>query len=154
VGGADGYDLRMRLAAASIHAGDADRALAELARAATFDPQRAEPHLERAELYSKRHDEAARIAELEQVAALDPNAKPALTELVRAYSERADWPKLARYAARAVEVDPFDAKTLEALAKAREALGQRREAAAARQAAELARGARQSTDGEDAVTPR
>ncbi|HJZ88088.1 MAG TPA: tetratricopeptide repeat protein [Polyangia bacterium] len=140
--GADGYDLRMRLAAAALHAGDDDRALVELGRAGKLDPQRSEPLEERAAIYEKKHDGAAALPELEKLCAIDPNAGPAAKKVALAALARSDWPKVARFAARAIEVDPFDAELLEALARADEALGKKKEATEARETARLARQAR------------
>ena len=137
--GADGYDLRMRLATSAEHAGDLDKALAEYARAAAFDPQKTEPFEERAELLEKRHDTAGALAELEKAVAIDPNAGPAAHKLALAALAKSDWPRTAKYAARAVECDPFDAEAQDALAKADEALGKRKEATEARESAKLAR---------------
>jgi Tfp pilus assembly protein PilF len=137
--GADGYDMRMRLATSAEHAGDLDKALAEYARAATFDPQKTEPFEERAEILEKRHDTAGALAELEKAVALDPNAGPAAHKLALAAAAKSDWPRTAKFAQRAIECDPFDADAQDALAKALDALGKRKEATEARESAKLAR---------------
>jgi tetratricopeptide (TPR) repeat protein len=137
--GADGYDLRMRVATSAEHAGDLDRALAEYAKAAAFDPQKTEPFEERAEILEKRHDSAGALAELEKALAIDPNTGPAAHKLALAAAAKSDWPRTAKYAQRALEVDPFDAEVQDALAKAADALGKRKEAAEARESAKLAR---------------
>src|SRR5262249_9511946 len=91
-GGADGYDVRMRVGLAALRASDLDRALAEFERANQLDPQKSEPLEERASIFDKRHDNETARAELEKLVVVDPNAFAAAKKLTEAYLAMTAWP--------------------------------------------------------------
>jgi tetratricopeptide (TPR) repeat protein len=125
----DGFDARLLLGKLAADEGKLDEARRELARAAQFDPDSAEPYLVLGKALLPS-DAAAGLAALEKAAALDVMDGSIPKTLVLEYAKRSRWADVVRTARLSQFIDPYDVGVHTALARALAALGHGTEARA------------------------
>lgn len=124
----DGYELRMLEAQAARAARDEGRLRAALEAATRQDPTRSEPWELLAGLYRRSNRPTDALRALREIVRLDQHHRDALRELLNELSRANQWQEIRALTEHARMLDPENAATHVALARAALETGQRDEA--------------------------
>lgn len=121
-GGADGYEVRLRLGRIALQQDDLKNAELELTRAKRLDPERSEPYRLLAERFAKANRDEDAQRELERYVQIEQMEYPPVKKLVETYAARRTWAKVRDFGEMALFINPFDAELHLALGQANEGL--------------------------------
>ena len=116
--GGDGFDVRSRLAAIAIRAGETAAAIKHLCTAKRLDPERSYPYQALSELFTKEKRTEEALRELETFVMIEQMQYSPVKKLVTEYAAIKRWDKVTSYGRLAVEINPFDVDLLTMLGRA------------------------------------